>query len=561
MGSGRDKRKKAAKRVGKDGSGPSGDAKTSAKTDKNAAKLERRMAKAAADDDIDALLANIKLMDSKLKEVDVHEDCPKPGPRCNCSFTPTLAQKPKPAEVIMFGGECVDAGGKTQTFGDLFRYDVDRNRWTKVVAPNAPPPRSAHQAVVHGGYLYVFGGEFTSPNQEKFHHYRDLWRLDLEEHAWENITPKIGPSARSGHRMVAHPKGKSLLLFGGFYDTGDDIRYYNDVWELTLETMTWRCGFGGDVAGGAKSLEGPSPRSASHLSVVGESLWVYGGYRKFAGDGEGDDGDVEKGTTHSDLWRMDLKTWRWEKQKKTGMAPGPRAGATSATHGAKKRHVLFGGVVDHEIRKGEVIISEFFNDAYSMSLDNGRWYPVCLYADKGSQPEAPREATGREEAERVARGEVVNENFNVRDATVRAAIKIQAHYRGYAVRKAYKLYRIGGQVSELLYSPGSGEAAPKTAPRPRGRMNAALAVRGNVMYLFGGAVEIGDVEVALDDVWALELTARPRWRKVAEYSPEVAGRVHGEAVESSDDEDEDTDTNEKGGEKEFRARKTQEGEG
>ena len=86
MGSGRDKRKKAAKRSGKDGSGPSGDAKTSAKTDKNAAKLERRMAKAAADDDIDALLANIRLMDSKLKEVEVHEDCPKPGPRCNCSF-------------------------------------------------------------------------------------------------------------------------------------------------------------------------------------------------------------------------------------------------------------------------------------------------------------------------------------------------------------------------------------------------------------------------------------------------------------------------------------------
>ena len=296
MGSGRDKRKKAAKRSGKDGSGPSGDAKTSAKTDKNAAKLERRMAKAAADDDIDALLANIRLMDSKLKEVEVHEDCPKPGPRCNCSLTPTLAQKP--AEVIMFGGECVDATGKTQTFGDLFRYDVDRNKWTKVVSPNSPPPRSAHQAVAHGGYLYVFGGEFTSPNQEKFHHYRDLWRLDLEEHAWENITPKVGPSARSGHRMVTHPKGKSLLLFGGFYDTGDDIRYYNDVWELNLEAMTWKCRFGGDVAGGASSLEGPSPRSASHVSASNDSLWVYGGYRKFAGDGEGDDGDVEKGATH-----------------------------------------------------------------------------------------------------------------------------------------------------------------------------------------------------------------------------------------------------------------------
>ena len=52
-------------------------------------------------------------------------------------------------------------------------------------------------------------------------------------------------------------------------------------------------------------------------------------------------------------------------------------------HAAKKRSVLFGGVVDHEIRKGEVIISEFFSDAYAMSLEGGRWFPVTLYADKG----------------------------------------------------------------------------------------------------------------------------------------------------------------------------------
>jgi hypothetical protein len=116
------------------------------------------------------------------------------------------------------------------------------------------------------------------------------------------------------------------------------------------------------------------------------------------------------------------------------------------------------------VRKGEVIISEFFSDSYSMSLDDGRWFPVTLYADKtdktGSVPGAA--SGGKEEAERVAAGESVNANFNVRDAVTRAAIKIQAHYRGYAVRKAYKLYKVGGQVSELLYSPGSGEAAPKT---------------------------------------------------------------------------------------------------
>ena len=541
MGSGRDKRKKLAKRAGKESESASGAAKTDRKTDKNQAKLERRMAKASAADDIDAILASIKLMDAKQKEVVVTDDVPKPTPRCNCSFTPTLAQKP--AEIVMFGGEAVDPSGKTRVYGDLFRYDCDKNRWRLVQSPNAPPPRSAHQAVAHGGYLYVFGGEFTSPNQERFHHYRDLWRLNLEENTWESLPSKTGPSARSGHRLVVHPGGKSLLLFGGFYDTGAEIKYYNDVWELVLETMTWkrRAGGGADAAGGGggrSSLLGPSPRSASHVSAHGEWMYVYGGYCKYAGDGEGEDGDVEKGVTHADLWRLNLKSWAWEKMKKQGLAPGPRAGATSATHPAKRRSVLFGGVVDHEIRKGEVIVSEFFSDSYAMSLENGRWFPVTLYADKSDKTgTAPSAGGGLAEAERVARGESDNANFNVKSAEARAAIKIQAHYRGYAVRKAYKLYKVGGQVSELLYSPGSGEAAPKTAPRPRGRMNAAVAVRGNNMFLFGGAVEIGDAEVALDDVWALELTARPKWRLVAELSPEVAARASGDGEVSSDDEE------------------------
>ena len=540
MGSGRDKRKKLAKRAGKESEGPSGASKTDRKTDKNAAKLERRAAKASAGDDIDAILASIKLLDAKRTEVEIREDCEKPSPRCNCSWTATLAQKPE--EIVLFGGEVVDGDGRTIVFGNLFRYDAARNRWTETIAPNAPPPRSAHQAVAHGGYLYVHGGEFTSPSQERFHHYRDLWRFDLKANEWERLPDKSGPSARSGHRMVAHPKGKSLLLFGGFYDTGNEIRYYNDVWELALDTMTWkhRAGGGGGGGGGGTQAVGPSPRSASHVAAHGDFLFVYGGYCKYAGDGDDDDGDVEKGVTHSDLWRLDLRTWCWEKQKKKGLAPGPRAGATSATHLAKKRAVLFGGVVDHEVRKGEVIISEFFSDAYGMSLDDGRWFPVTLYADKsdkqGSVP-GSSPGGGKEEAERVARGESVNENFNVRDAATRAAIKIQAHYRGFAVRKAFKLYKVGGQVSELLYSPGSGEAAPKTAPRPRGRMNAATAVRGNTLYLYGGAVEMGDAEVALDDVWALELTARPKWRLVAELSAAAAAAAGGDHAESSDDEE------------------------
>lgn len=46
------------------------------------------------------------------------------------------------------------------------------------------------QAVVvpqGGGQLWVFGGEFASPNGEQFYHYKDLWVLHLATHTWENI--------------------------------------------------------------------------------------------------------------------------------------------------------------------------------------------------------------------------------------------------------------------------------------------------------------------------------------------------------------------------------------
>ena len=266
MGSGRDKRKKQAKRAGKESEGVSGASKTDRKTDKNSAKLERRATKAGAGDDIDAILASIKLLDLRQTTVEIQEDCPKPSPRCNVTWTPTLTQKPE--EIVLFGGEVVDGDGKTNVFSDLFRYDVAKNKWRRVKAPNSPPPRSAHQAVANGGYIYIFGGEFTSPSQERFHHYRDLWRLDLQENTWENLPNKNGPSARSGHRLVSHPKGKSLLLFGGFYDTGHEIKYYNDLWELVLETMVWkhRAGGGGVAGGGLQSI-GPSPRRYGRTGV------------------------------------------------------------------------------------------------------------------------------------------------------------------------------------------------------------------------------------------------------------------------------------------------------
>jgi len=39
-----------------------------------------------------------------------------------------------------------------------------------------------------GGQLWIFGGEFASPTQSQFYHYKDLWLLNLKDTVWQKIT-------------------------------------------------------------------------------------------------------------------------------------------------------------------------------------------------------------------------------------------------------------------------------------------------------------------------------------------------------------------------------------
>ena len=38
-----------------------------------------------------------------------------------------------------------------------------------------------------GGQLWMFGGEFASPTQSQFYHYKDLWLFNLRDKAWSKI--------------------------------------------------------------------------------------------------------------------------------------------------------------------------------------------------------------------------------------------------------------------------------------------------------------------------------------------------------------------------------------
>lgn len=109
---------------------------------------------------------------------------------------------------MLFGGEFYE-GSKVVVFNEAFRWNVDKNEWRFVSSPISPKPRCSHQAVVYKDQVYVFGGEFATV--EQFYHFRDLWKFDPKNNIWEEIQcTGIGPSARSGHRMVM----VKSILFG-----------------------------------------------------------------------------------------------------------------------------------------------------------------------------------------------------------------------------------------------------------------------------------------------------------------------------------------------------------
>mmetsp|Transcript_19719 Transcript_19719/g.59590 ORF Transcript_19719/g.59590 Transcript_19719/m.59590 type:complete len:540 (-) Transcript_19719:140-1759(-) len=501
MGSGRDKRKKAKPKAG-----GSGAEKTARKTEKNAEKAERSAARRAqgGDDDVDAILEAFKLADSAVGRVTFEEGV-RPSPRsCACLVPCTIKGK---EGLLLYGGELYDgnhggANDRTYVYGDIHHYDVAKDQWRKVISPKGPAPRSSAQAVVHRGYMYVFGGEVCSPSGLNFRHHRDLWRLDLDSFAWEILTARGGPSARSGHRMAVWKN--RLLVFGGFYSAARDTRYFSDVWEFDISELTWRQVTTAGV--------GPRPRGGCQMVVHDNTLLLYGGHCV-----EVSKDRTESETVFSDLWSLDLTTFQWERLKGAGPAPGPRASFNMAQH--RHRAIIFGGITDQP-GKGDRLFSQAHDDLFQYNFEKQRWGHVMLRPPKkGLFAEADAVAAADAQSDAAVSGggaEAEQSDLDgASEALHRAALRIQSRYRGYRVRKAFHTYKLGGGgVTDFQYSPAlfgvdlRGDAA---APRPRARSNAQMAISGDTLWLQGGVVELVLNDVTLDDLWRLDLKKLHGW--------------------------------------------------
>ncbi|XP_031513897.1 kelch domain-containing protein 4 isoform X2 [Papio anubis] len=472
--------------------------------EKTAAKMEKKVSKRSRkeEEDLEALIAHFQTLDAKRTQI-VETPCPPPSPRLNAS----LSVHPEKDELILFGGEYF-------------------NGQKAVVVPQG------------GGQLWVFGGEFASPNGEQFYHYKDLWVLHLATKTWEQVKSTGGPSGRSGHRMVAWKR--QLILFGGFHESTRDYIYYNDVYAFNLDTFTW--------SKLSPSGMGPTPRSGCQMSVTPQGgIVIYGGYSK-----QRVKKDVDKGTRHSDMFLLKPEDgredkWVWTRMNPSGVKPTPRSGFSVAM-APNHQTLFFGGVCDEE--EEESLAGEFFNDLYFYDATRNRWFEGQL---KGPKSEKKKRRRGRREepegGSKLACGgagtqapvEVVKEVVT-EDGTV-VTIKQVLSAPGSAGQPQ-------SEDEDSLEEAGS----PTSGPCPRS--NTMLAVKHGVLYVYGGMFEAGDRQVTLSDLHCLDLHRMDAWKTLVEMDPETQewleetdSEEDSEEVEGAEggDEDEDEDSGEESG--------------
>ncbi|KAH9515686.1 kelch domain containing 4 [Bulinus truncatus] len=505
-------------------------------------------------DDIEKLIAEFQEQDRRKTNV-IEEKTAPPSPRCNVS----LVAHPDKDELLMFGGEYF-TGNKMYMYNDLYAYQIKKNEWIRISVPNAPPPRSAHQAVTvshQGGQMWIFGGEFSSHTQNQFYHYKDLWCLNLRDKKWEQIKAAGGPSARSGHRMVAIKK--QIIVFGGFHDNNRDYKYFNDVYTFDLETFTWSAL---NPAG-----NGPSPRSGCVLLPVADQnkVIVYGGYSK-----DHVKKDVDQGKTHTDMFALILEKkregssetglkWKWQSLKQRGSAPASRSGMSAALAPGNKAF-LFGGVYDME-EDDEDLDSTFFNDLLMFETEKGKWFTVKLRANKqlagekkkrrrkkkeGGATQLEEDGSENEEDDEMEVAEEGVENLEIVDSVATAT------------ETSDGVFTVTYAQPQSVDKNAVDQEADNSAMEldrfwPSKRMNTALVIKDGILYMYGGIYEEGDKQVTLNDFYSLDIHKLDEWNTIiaedlslqqwqdSDSSSDSDGEAGAAAAPEQDDSDDDSD--------------------
>ena len=148
-------------------------------------------------------------------------------------------------EMVVFGGQTaipIECGFPASEFVDeTWIFDDPCGAWTLVDTPG-PSPRGRHMMTASGDAVWVFGGRWRSFGAESgtYTLYDDLWRFDIASRTWELVDGGGGPDARINGVLEYDASRDVIWLMGGNTSaSGGSYFPQNDVWSFDIASGTW----------------------------------------------------------------------------------------------------------------------------------------------------------------------------------------------------------------------------------------------------------------------------------------------------------------------------------
>jgi hypothetical protein len=248
--------------------------------------------------------------------------------------------------------------------------------------------------------------------------------------------------------------------------------------------------------------------------------------------------DVDKGLTHKDMFYLQLDKndssglkWKWVSTKPGGTKPSPRCGF-SVVVTAPNKALMFGGVYDEEEHEDQ-LKGAFYGDMYQLEVDKGRWYPLMVSGRKEVRRRRRKVEGGDEGTSRAGHEDSSGDDTSDVTDSIMDTMNLGEEKITNDEVFTVKVGSTATNENEAMQAETSGGQVT----RPRPRMNAGLAVKHGVLYVYGGSYEEGDRQITLGDMYTIDLHKLTEWQVLV--PPDITLQEWIESSDSSSDEEEE----------------------
>lgn len=497
---------------------------------------------------------------------------PRPSPRCAHSC---ISYK---YFLYVFGGELATAD-QYHHYRDLWKFDLRTLTWSEIKARNPPSARSGMGCLVWKHYMVIFGGFFEAARETKW--YNDVHVFNLQTETWMDVPQSrlaIKPEPRSACNIALYGSDK-LIIHGGFskFKTSNGVtetKTHTDAWVLHLSPLLqqkspdWERWMSSSNSKGANTPNGRAGMSS--LSYKNRML-VFGGVV----DHEEHHHKLES-VFYNDLMVMDIERRKWFPLRVKNEGSDGNGGKKSRRR--RKDNVDVDGKeakmeVNDDSSVGSESDEEFIEDE-NETLPNSGWDINMLRSNMFAFVDGNGNIVYEkieDDDEEEGKSNVENEDVESKDESEEKEEEKEESKEEDEEKEETKdeektdddsqkpllnddKHQSKNITSSSVMAMNEAKNAPEAVKRedPLPRINAATLVHGNTLYLLGGILEVGDREITLDDMWAMDLRKREKWECIWQgtmYKQVWRGAVHDDddsyistGVEDGNiDEDDDSD--------------------